>query len=276
MGRILRIGLWLVAWPIMLPIWLWRKGSVGKGLAVVFGVFFVMAAALTPGGDQDKEDTPTPMEAAVATSAPTVAAADVVDPPTETPTVEQVAPTPTDTPTPTETPTEVPTATAVPLAPTATPTPEAAKPSANGVANLRAGPGTEYAVVGQAQAGQALEVVARNGAGDWYQLAEGAWVAGFLVDDAPDVAVAATIPPTPEPPAAVAPTSPPAFIQPTTAAPVQAACSCGGDTRNCTGDTGFSTHAQAQACYNYCVSVGVGDIHGLDGNNDGDACESLP
>lgn len=32
--------------------------------------------------------------------------------------------------------------------------------------------------------------------------------------------------------------------------------------------------AAAQACFNYCVAQGVGDIHGLDG--DGDACESLP
>jgi hypothetical protein len=55
--------------------------------------------------------------------------------------------------------------------------------------------------------------------------------------------------------------------------PAQAACSCSGDTLNC-GD--FGTHSNAQACFQYCVSLGAGDIHGLDGNNDGDACESLP
>lgn len=50
-------------------------------------------------------------------------------------------------------------------------------------------------------------------------------------------------------------------------------CSCSGDTLNC---SDFSTHASAQACFNYCISIGAGDIHRLDSNNDGDACESLP
>lgn len=50
-------------------------------------------------------------------------------------------------------------------------------------------------------------------------------------------------------------------------------CPCGGDTLNC---TDFSTQAQAQACMDWCVMQGVGDIHNLDGNADGEACESLP
>lgn len=60
----------------------------------------------------------------------------------------------------------------------------------------------------------------------------------------------------------VAPTSPPAAV-----------CSCSGNLYNC---SDFSTHAQAQSCYNYCVSLGYGDVHRLDGDNDGVACESLP
>jgi len=65
-------------------------------------------------------------------------------------------------------------------------------------------------------------------------------------------------------------------IQPTplsTLPPQSAVCSCSGDTLNC---SDFSTHASAQACFNYCISQGAGDIHGLDSNNDGDACVSLP
>lgn len=61
-------------------------------------------------------------------------------------------------------------------------------------------------------------------------------------------------------------------IQPTLP-PQSAVCSCSGDSLNC-GD--FGTHASAQACFNYCISQGAGDIHKLDGNNDGSACESLP
>jgi micrococcal nuclease len=54
-----------------------------------------------------------------------------------------------------------------------------------------------------------------------------------------------------------------------------AACNCSGPDLDCKAN--FSTHAEAQACYNYCVAQGFGDVFGLDGNdNDGLACESLP
>ena len=53
-----------------------------------------------------------------------------------------------------------------------------------------------------------------------------------------------------------------------------AVCNCSGPDLDC-GD--FTTHSAAQACYNYCVSQGYGDVFRLDGNdNDGLACESLP
>ena len=52
-----------------------------------------------------------------------------------------------------------------------------------------------------------------------------------------------------------------------------AACSCGGPDLDC---KDFSSNNAAQACYNYCQAQGAGDPHGLDGNNDGQACESLP
>ena len=66
-------------------------------------------------------------------------------------------------------------------------------------ANLRAGPGTNYPRIGSAKAGQVIEIVARNPAGNWYQLANGAWIFGNLVENAPDVPVATNIP---RPPAA--------------------------------------------------------------------------
>ena len=69
---------------------------------------------------------------------------------------------------------------------------------------------------------------------------------------------------------AVVPTSPPS----SGSGGGNAVCHCGGPDLDC-GD--FSTHASAQACHNYCVSQGFGDIFRLDGNdNDGLACESLP
>lgn len=38
----------------------------------------------------------------------------------------------------------------------------------------------------------------------------------------------------------------------------------------------FATQAEAQACYAYCLDQGAGDIHLLDADADGVACESLP
>ena len=53
-----------------------------------------------------------------------------------------------------------------------------------------------------------------------------------------------------------------------------APCNCSGPDLDC---KDFSSHASAQSCYNYCVSLGFGNIFRLDGNdNDGLACESLP
>ncbi|MBL8062562.1 MAG: excalibur calcium-binding domain-containing protein [Anaerolineales bacterium] len=50
-------------------------------------------------------------------------------------------------------------------------------------------------------------------------------------------------------------------------------CSCSSDTLNC---SDFSTHESAQSCFDHCISVGAGDIHRLDEDNDGVACEGLP
>lgn len=47
---------------------------------------------------------------------------------------------------------------------------------------------------------------------------------------------------------------------------------CSSDTYNC---TDFSTQFRAQKYYDYCVAQGAGDIHNLDGDADGEACESL-
>lgn len=62
-----------------------------------------------------------------------------------------------------------------------------------------------------------------------------------------------------------------AVNQPTpTLAPI---CDCSGDIYNC---SSFTSHHQAQSCFNYCISIGRGDIHKLDQDNDGLVCESLP
>ncbi|WP_297633547.1 SH3 domain-containing protein [Caldilinea sp.] len=52
-------------------------------------------------------------------------------------------------------------------------------------ANLRAGPGTNYPIVGGMSAHQTVTVIGRNSTGDWLQLDDGAWIAAFLVSNAP-------------------------------------------------------------------------------------------
>ena len=50
-------------------------------------------------------------------------------------------------------------------------------------------------------------------------------------------------------------------------------CLCSANLYNC---SDFATQAEAQTCYDFCLSEGAGDIHQLDADNDGIACESLP
>jgi uncharacterized protein YraI len=101
--------------------------------------------------------------------------------------------------------------------PTATPvvTPTQAAPAAIAVlitgdaVNLRSGPGTEYPVIGQAGNGQRYPALARNSAGDWWQIdADGlpAWVSAGLAameGDAAALPAATSTEPEPEMAAAV-------------------------------------------------------------------------
>jgi len=38
----------------------------------------------------------------------------------------------------------------------------------------------------------------------------------------------------------------------------------------------FTTQPEAQAVFDYCWDLGFGDVHGLDADDDGVACEALP
>lgn len=161
----------------------------------------------------------------------------------------EVAPLPTRTPRPTFTPTPIPDAPqpVVPMADTPTPVPAEAAPAAeqpatdtptpapqtaravitNPAANLRTGPGTNFALAGTVERGAEFEIVGKNPAGDWWQLCcingQQAWIAAFLVDTSGPVdavAVAADIP-APPPTVPPPPTNTPAPAQPTnTPAPV--------------------------------------------------------
>lgn len=63
-------------------------------------------------------------------------------------------------------------------------------------ANLRAGPALIYAIVGQAAKGQPIQLTAQSADGHWYQVDMGAWIAAFLVDNAPVLPVVTGTPTT--------------------------------------------------------------------------------
>lgn len=93
----------------------------------------------------------------------------------------------------------------------------------------------------------------------------------LIEDRSPVTVITATPPPAPSAPA------PQPIAPPRPSAPSPAtipSCSCPVTDLDC-GD--FSTHNQAQAVYNCCMSTMGYDVHGLDGkDNDGLACESRP
>ena len=84
------------------------------------------------------------------------------------------------------------------------------EPLARATANLRAGPGTDFARVGSVQAGDALKLTGRTAAGDWLQLADGTWIAAFPVENAGTELPVVEDLPTPEPAAAAEFAAPPA------------------------------------------------------------------
>ncbi|MBN1995201.1 MAG: SUMF1/EgtB/PvdO family nonheme iron enzyme [Anaerolineae bacterium] len=123
------------------------------------------------------------------TLSPTPTATDTLIPPTGT---TPQPPIPTDTPIP---PTKTP-------FPTPTPTPTPYLRVNTDKMNVRAGPGTEYNVVGEAKQNETYAVAAQTQTGDWLRLTGPAerWLAADLVELFGAAAVAASIPPTPTAP----------------------------------------------------------------------------
>ena len=181
---------------ILLCLALFLSGC-GTGLASVRATptLVPLPAAMTIGPTR----TPTQAEAAThpsPTPVPTQAEATTSAPPTSTPTPE---------PLPSVTPTPAPTAT---LSPTTSPTsvPPQAVVQADRL-NVRSGPSTAYARIGQLEAGAEVDIVGRNEEGTWWQIVysagdEGrAWVsAEYIATDigVGDIPVVEAAPP-PEP-----------------------------------------------------------------------------
>lgn len=153
--------------------------------------------------------TPTPVVAAPQPVAPVNTPASVAD----APVVADTA-TPQPAPAQEQPPTDTP-----------APAPQTAKAViTNAQANVRTGPGTNYALAGALDRGAELDIVGKNPAGDWWQLCcvngQKVWIAAFLVDtsgpiDAVAVATDIPAPPPTAIPVAAPPTATPAPAQPT-------------------------------------------------------------
>ena len=155
--------------------------------------------------------------------------------PTRAPAI--MTPRPTFTPIPPTATSPPPTATPAP--PTATPAPPTASPASTDtpaseadavvdveVLNFRAGPGTNYDVIGELKQGDSLLVTAKNPEGDWLEVstADGAegWVFADLTASGIDldaIGVAEDIPPTPTPAPTTVAQSPPVSNNPPPAMP---------------------------------------------------------
>jgi hypothetical protein len=125
-----------------------------------------------------------------------------------------------------------------------------------------------------------MVVTGKDSSGEWLQLGSGYWIASALVDNAPSdlpvTAVAAQLPggnPTPAPAQAEAgpPAPTPSWQREERGVIFTSECPCDqGDTLNC---PSFGIDMDAQACYMRCMDLAGKDVHGLDGDKDGTACE---
>ena len=132
--------------------------------------------------------------------------------------------------------------------------------------------------VPQPVAGQVLEPVGQNSAGNWLQLASGAWIAATLVDGAPPglpvtavTVQAAAQAPVENPTALPAAPASGGWSREERGVIFQSECPCDqGDALNC---PDFGRPLDGQACYLRCMDLVGYDVHRLDRDKDGSACE---
>lgn len=202
------------------PLGVWETGELAPGLydlrlRVVrldgnYDEYFATGLRVGQVAPTPTAIAPTPEATTVVTTIATLAPTDIVT----TPQGLEATPTATVTDTVTETDrvTETPEATATaPVSPTATPTeeptaeppetPAAPQVTAGNNINVRAGPGTDFDIVGSLAADESAVVTGQNEAGDWWQIdldGDSGWVLGALVtaENAQDVPVVETPPAT--------------------------------------------------------------------------------
>lgn len=144
-------------------------------------------------------------------------------------------------------------------------------------ANIRSGPGTNYPPIDVAERGDVFTILATDSSQDWYNIlmpdGKRGWIGASVVNvlgTLSNVDVALTVPAAPESnPVTSNSNSDNSNNTPLPTNEPAAVCNCSGDSLNC---GNFGSQSSAQACFNYCYPI-AGDIHRLDRDNDGIACE---
>lgn len=163
---------------------------------------------------------------------------------------------------------------AAPATPTMTPAP----------IQLYRAPDPATAIDGATALRTGMDIVARDTTGTWFLLIDGLWVRAGDVSNPPSQLplVVPTITPTPTNTGTPTPTS----IPEATATPLPTAtptptpldfpvCDCSPNTYACVTHN-FTVRAQAQACFEYCFRITGLDVHNLDPDGNGIACQNLP
>lgn len=163
-----------------------------------------------------------------------------------------------------------------------TPTPDTPPTPATPI-QLYSAPSADSALPDTTAPRRALEIVARDTTGNWYLLLDGLWVQANTIQNPPAQLplVVPTVTPTPTSTSMPTPTEEPEppTPEPPTPTPTPTpldfpVCDCTPDTYACVAHH-FRVRADAQACFEYCFRETGRDVHNLDPDGNGMACENL-
>ncbi len=164
------------------------------------------------------------------------------------------------------------------------PTAEPSLPVTNRSVQLHIAPDTGSPSTTTLSAGEPVDVIALFTEGTWYLLANGLWIPTSAVSNAPAL-LPLVVPtptftpsPTPTPTFTPLPTIPPEPLTtpvPTPTSLAQPICACDQPTYSCV-SADFPHRQAAQLCFEYCFRIRGFDVHNLDPNFNGQACENLP
>lgn len=122
--------------------------------------------------------------------------------------------------------------------------------------NVRVGPGVMYQVVGYLSRNDCRIFLERDANGKWIRF-RGGWVSAHYIEEKQGAIMALPV---------YKQASPPSTLQ-------VRICSCSANIYDC---KDFPSQAAAQACYQYCLRLTGRDVHWLDDDKDGIACEYNP